>query len=211
MARRTSTYLSDPQSHEPEFEYSDFSHSKIEKGNAQFPVHLGNSPDEDSIKAGGVIPEGFDEETKKRACYFSLVSALDKNPDTKYKAYNYLKHHHDRIYVSDLPAAQELLAFLKRPTAEYHVTTSLCRVPHEDSRCRKGMGMLLWNKNERERERKKNIATTRSQHSQPQDTAVRNEKPLETLSDKKSSARDSAVHIQVFFKHRRGVGRKPKQ
>ena len=55
------------------------------------------------------------------------------NPDRKYKAYNYLKHLHDRIYVSDLPAAQELLGFLKQPTAQYHVTTSLCRVPHEDS------------------------------------------------------------------------------
>ena len=50
LARRTSTYLSDPKSHEPEFGYSDLSHSKIEKGNAQFPVHLGNSPDEDSIR-----------------------------------------------------------------------------------------------------------------------------------------------------------------
>ena len=48
-----------------------------------------------------------------RACYFSLVSALDKNPDTKYKAYNHLKHRHDRIYVGDLPAAQELLAFFE--------------------------------------------------------------------------------------------------
>ena len=106
-------------------------------------VHLGNSPDEDSIKAGGVLPEGFGEETKKSACYFSLVTALDKNPDTKYKAYNYLKHHHDRMYVSDLPAAQELLDFLKQPTAQYHVTTSLCRVPHEDSQCRKWMELLL--------------------------------------------------------------------
>ena len=67
-------------SHEPEFGYSDLSHSKIEKGNAEFPVHPGDAPDENSIKAG------FDEETKKRACYLSLVSALDKNPDTKYKA-----------------------------------------------------------------------------------------------------------------------------
>ena len=88
---------------------------------------------------------------------FSLVSALDMNPDPKYKAYNYLKHHHDRIYVSDLPAAQELLSFLKQPTAQYHVTTSLCRVPHEDSQCRKWMGMLHWNKKRvREREKHRN-------------------------------------------------------
>ena len=162
LARRTSTYQSDPKSHEPEFGYSDFSHSKYEKGNAQCPVHLGNAPDEDSIKAGGVIPEGFYEETKKRACYFSLVSALDKNPDTRYKTYNYLKHHHDTIYVSDLPAAQKLLKILKQPTAQYHVTTTLCWVPHEDFRCRKWMRMLLWNKNEREikKERKKERKTS---------------------------------------------------
>ena len=126
------------QSHtSPNLDILTLSHSKNEKGNAQFLVHLGNSSDEDSIKAGGVVPEGFDQETQVQACYFSLVSALDMNPDPKYKAYNYLKHHHDRMYVSDLPAAQELLGFLKQPTAQYHVTTCLCRVPHEDSQMSK--------------------------------------------------------------------------
>ena len=53
--------------------------------------------------------------------------------------------------------------------------------------------MLFWNKRERERERererkrkrKRNIATKRSQHSQPQDTAGRNDKSQETVSDRK--------------------------
>ena len=44
--------------------------------------------------------------------------------------------------------------------------------------------MLLWDKNERER-KKKNIATKRSEHSQSQETAGRNDKSQETVSDGK--------------------------
>ena len=60
--------------------------------------------------------------------------------------------------------------------------------------------MLLWNKNERE----KNIATKRSEHSQPQETASRND-----ISHWRLCATENEVHATVLY--RRSFGRKPKQ
>ena len=81
-----------------------FSHKKIENCHAPFLYHLGNSTDEESIKLGGIVPGEFDECTQRIAWYFSLVSALDKNRDQKYKPHNRLQRHHDIIYVIDMQA-----------------------------------------------------------------------------------------------------------
>ena len=37
-----------------------------------------------------------------------LLTALDKNAGHKYEEYSYLNRHHDRTYVIDFQAAQEL-------------------------------------------------------------------------------------------------------
>ena len=45
--------------------------------------------------------------------YFSLVSPLDPNPDRKYQPYLHMKSHHDRLFVTDLEAAQDSLEFFQ--------------------------------------------------------------------------------------------------
>ena len=41
------------------------------------------------------------------ACFFLLVTTLDKKSDPKHNAYTHLKRRRDRTYVIDLPAAQD--------------------------------------------------------------------------------------------------------
>ena len=52
-----------------------------------FLYRIGNSKNEDSITAGGLVPRRFGEKKCRKAVYFSLVSPLDQNPNPKCKPY----------------------------------------------------------------------------------------------------------------------------
>ena len=43
--------------------------------------------------------------------HFSLVSQLDKNPDSKYKPHGHREAHHDSMFVTDLHSAFDSLGF----------------------------------------------------------------------------------------------------
>ena len=60
------------------------------------------------------MPRGFGLCKGRKAVYFSLVSTLDPNRDPKYKPYLNLKNHHDRLFVTDLEAAQNSVEFYQR-------------------------------------------------------------------------------------------------
>ena len=74
-------------------------------------LNLGYSRYEDSIMLEAVLPGGFGTSKGRKAMYCSLVSPRDPTPDPKCKPYLHLKNHHDRLFVTDLEAAQNSLEF----------------------------------------------------------------------------------------------------
>ena len=92
---------------------------KLGKVMHHFCIMFGNSKNEDSITARGLVPRRFGEKEGRKAVYFSLVSPLDKNPEKTCKPYNHMKEYHDVLYEIDLRAAQETLDFYQ--TANWRV------------------------------------------------------------------------------------------
>ena len=146
LARREeSAYITATQGHSnPHLDITTFSHNKSQKSYAQRLFDLGNSSNEDLIKSGGILPGGLDEETKRQTCYFSLASASDKSPDPKYMTYNSLKRHHDRIYVFDLPLAQELIVFFLKRQLCYHTVLAQFLMSRVQTKERK-TSVHVWN------------------------------------------------------------------
>ena len=57
------------------------------------------------------MPGGFGISKGRTAVYLSPLSPLDPNHDPKYKPYQHMKQHRDRLFVMDLEAAQNSLEF----------------------------------------------------------------------------------------------------
>ena len=57
------------------------------------------------------MPRGFGISKGRKAVYLSPVSSSDQNPDWKYKPYQHMKQHRDRLFVMDLEAVQNSMVF----------------------------------------------------------------------------------------------------
>ena len=57
------------------------------------------------------MPGGFGISKGRTAVYLSPVSPLGPNHDPKYKPYQHMKQHRDRLFVMDLEAAHNSLEF----------------------------------------------------------------------------------------------------